>query len=132
MSYADRTRVEVESSRAEIERDLKKYGADAFGFTIDKTNATIAFRIRETYYRLSMIVPEGSQAARSRWRALALVIKAKLVAVQAGVETLEDAFLANMVMPDSQTVGEWIKPQMLEAHRIGVMPQRLMIEGPRP
>jgi hypothetical protein len=71
------------------------------------------------------------QACRQRWRALALVIKAKLEAVSAGITTVEDEFLAHTILPDGRTMGEWAKPQIAEAYRIGAMPEHLMIEGPR-
>ena len=37
------------------------------------------------------------QACRQKWRALLLVVKAKLEAVSAGISTLEAEFLANIV-----------------------------------
>ncbi|MFZ5440495.1 MAG: hypothetical protein ACOZQL_10830 [Myxococcota bacterium] len=40
------------------------------------------------------------QACRSAWRALFLAIKAKLVSVESGVETFEEAFLAQLVVKD--------------------------------
>jgi hypothetical protein len=40
------------------------------------------------------------QACRTHWRALALCIKAKLVSVESKVETFEEAFLAQIVVPD--------------------------------
>jgi hypothetical protein len=59
------------------------------------------------------------------------VIKAKLEAVAAGITTIEDEFLAHTVLPDGSTFGEWAKPQLEEAYRLGSMPTHLLIEGPR-
>lgn len=42
------------------------------------------------------------QACRSSWRALLLAIKAKLVSVESGVESFEEAFLAQLVVQDDQ------------------------------
>lgn len=42
------------------------------------------------------------QACRSSWRALLLAIKAKLVSVESGVESFEEAFLAQLVVKDDQ------------------------------
>jgi hypothetical protein len=56
------------------------------------------------------------QACRQRWRALALVIKAKLEAVESGITSFEDEFLAHVVMPDGQTVGAHIKPRIAVAY----------------
>lgn len=57
------------------------------------------------------------QAQRQRWRALALVIKAKLEAVETGITTFEQEFLAHIVIPGSgKTVGQWIAPQIESAY----------------
>lgn len=50
------------------------------------------------------------QGCRQRWRALALVIKAKLEAVESGITTFEEEFLAHIVMPDGMTVGNHVRP----------------------
>ena len=43
---------------------------------------------------------------RQRWRALALCIKAKLEAVECGITSFEEEFLAHVVMPNGQTFGK--------------------------
>ena len=62
------------------------------------------------------------QACRQKWRALLLVIKAKLEAVESGISTVEAEFLANIVLPDNTTAGDWMIPQIDEAYRTGEMP----------
>ena len=69
------------------------------------------------------------QACRQRWRALLLVIKAKLEAVTAGISTMEAEFLANIVLPDNTTAGDWMIPQIGEAYRTGEMPPMLPAAG---
>jgi len=69
------------------------------------------------------------QACRQRWRALLLVIKAKLEAVTAGISTIETEFLANIVLPDNTTAGEWMLPQIDRAYRTGEMPPLLPAAG---
>ena len=64
-----------------------------------------------------------------RWRALLLVIKAKLEAVTAGISTIETEFLANIVLPDNTTAGEWMLPQIDRAYRSGEMPPLLPAAG---
>lgn len=65
------------------------------------------------------------QACRQRWRALALVIKAKLEAVDTGITTFEDEFLAHIVLPDGKTVGKWFKAQLAAAYEHKKMPPML-------
>jgi hypothetical protein len=143
--YAAETSVSVEASRAEIERTLRRYGADAFVYAEDRGTVTIMFRIvgRMVRFQLSMPAADedrfrtymrGSvpyareataaeklweQACRQKWRALALVIKAKLEATAAGITTIEDEFLAHTMMADGSTVGDQVHPQIEEHLRLG-------------
>jgi hypothetical protein len=147
--YADRTEVPSDRSRAEIERTLRRYGATAFAYGWDHQTATVMFEIaqRRVLFRLPM--PDRNarefthtpsrgvrrsaagaeeayeQAVRQRWRALSLVIKAKLEAVAAGITTVEQEFLAHIVMPDGRTVGEHAVPAIAEAYDTGRMPALL-------
>ncbi len=81
-------------------------------------------------YRRADSVAEKNweQACRQRWRALALVIKAKLEAVSAGISVFEDEFLANIVLPDGQLVGQWLRPQLAVSYEGGRMPP--LLPGP--
>lgn len=152
--YASSTTVSVDASRSEIERTLRRYKADAFMYASEGAKALIQFRIglRQVRFVLTMPDPAGreftqhsrgsrtaeaaeklwEQACRQRWRALALVIKAKLEAVSAGITTVEDEFLAHTVLPDGRTVGQFIEPQLQVAYETGVMPSGFLLEGPRP
>lgn len=77
--------------------------------------------IQEEAYR------EWEQACRSRWRSLCLCIKAKLEAVEAGITSFEKEFLAHIVLPSGQTMGEYAIPHLEEMVTNGRMPQ-LMLE----
>jgi len=68
------------------------------------------------------IAEQVNAEARRRWRSLLLVTKARFVAVEDGVLSLEDAFMADVVLPDGQTVGEWLHPQLDTAYAIAQMP----------
>jgi hypothetical protein len=52
------------------------------------------------------------QSTRQRWRALNLVIKAKLEAVESKITTMEQEFLAQIVLPNGRTAGETMIPQI--------------------
>ena len=69
---------------------------------------------------------------RQKWRALALVIKAKLEAVESGIAVFEDEFMAYIVLPGGEeTVGDFMRPQIAEAYRIGAAPNMLpMLPAP--
>src|SRR6266536_4088160 len=139
--YAASTDVTVERSRAELERTLSRYGATAFGYAWEDNRAMVQFRLAERHIRFLLPLPakdapefrytpskglersEDDQqrawerACRQRWRALNLIVKAKLEAVESGISTLEAEFLANVVLPDDTTVGQWAIPQIEQAYR---------------
>jgi hypothetical protein len=153
--YAEATSVPSERSRAEIERVLKRYGADAFGYIEDRGRVAIMFRARDRHIRFVLPLPDRLARAfthtpgqgrprsatqqelayertiRQRWRALALVIKAKLEAVEAGISIFEDEFMANIVLPDGKTVSDFMRPQIESAYVTGKMPPLLPYYGDR-
>ena len=65
------------------------------------------------------------QAVRQKWRALALVVKAKLEAVESGITSFEEEFLAHILLPDGSTVGGTMIPQIAVAYETGRMPALL-------
>lgn len=129
--FAARTKVPVSTSRNEIETTLKRYGADAFAYGSDKGRAMVAFRAHGRFLKMTMPIPPGSgnqdtQEARQRWRALLLVIKAKLEAVASGIVTFDQEFLPWVVLPDGSTVSDWAEPQLKLAYEKGEMPTALL------
>lgn len=142
--YAANTSVSASDSRAEIERTLERYGATGFVYGWQDNTALVGFSMnaRQVRFYLSMpekeefrhtpthrywrddatMLKEWEKATRQRWRALALVVKAKLEAIESGISTFENEFLANIVMPDGQTVGQHVKEQVEIAYKTGKMP----------
>lgn len=151
MKYASETTVSPEKSRAEIETIIKKYGASkfAYGWEDDGTNA-IRFKYQDRNIQIILHPPDPKsddftlvktssgwkkrtpgaataqweQAVRQRWRALALVVKAKVEAIESGISTFDQEFLAFTVLPNGQTVGDWLQPQieeMVETHNMPLM-----------
>lgn len=149
--YAKNTNVSSELSRLEIERILVKYGADNFAYATAKGQALIGFTMYNRQVKFILPLPmiedfsftptgrertENSkfeaweQACRQRWRALKLVIQAKLEAVECGISVFEDEFMSNIVLPGGQTVGDFMKPQIEQAYLKGEVPKMLpMLEG---
>ena len=134
--YAAETTVTTDSSRAEIERTLRRYGADAFVFAQDGPKVIVMFRLAGRMVRYTLSLPDRNdpqfathtrgarapnvaaelweKACRQKWRALALVIKAKLEAVDAGIVSIEDEFLANTLTASGETVGEAIRADVAQ------------------
>jgi hypothetical protein len=122
--FAASTRVGVDQTRTEIERTLARYGATAFAYMTQQGRAIIAFEAQHRHIKITVPLPAGDtdkekQESRQRWRALLLVIKAKLESVESGIETLEEAFFANIVMPDGRTVYEATREHVAIAYKTG-------------
>jgi len=140
--FASSTVVPPERSRAEIERLVTKYGATKFVSGWEEAGAAVLFEMKGRRIRFSLPMPAKSdkrflrdhrgytrtqaqaqaaydQAIRSSWRALVLVIKAKLEAVETGITTFENEFLAHILLPTGETVGEWAIPQIAAAYESG-------------
>lgn len=135
--YAEGTEVPAHRTRSEIEHYVTQHGATRFAFGHLEDRAGISFvssgylvrftipmpndqekAIRDRARRLSrrnwQIDPAALQRAleeenRRRWRCLLLAIKSKFTTVESGIETFEEAFLANIVTTDNITVYERIK-----------------------
>lgn len=140
MRYAKGTGVPVVRTRQEIEGLLERHGASRTFAISDDGQATIGFVLEDRMVRFDLKLPkkderrfwqtptglkrEGvgaedaarrawEQECRELWRALALSIKAKLVSVENGVESFEQAFLAHVVTDDGRTtVYQWLRAKM--------------------
>jgi hypothetical protein len=145
----ERSRAEIERTLARWGAEQFVYGWDRAGAVIGFVVTTEAGQKRQvrfqlplpdrsdpefteyqrgysTYYRTAEAAEKlWEQACRQRWRALNLVVKAKLEAVDAGIATFESEFLAYTMLPDGQTVGEWLTPQLDEAYKRNELPQLL-------
>ncbi len=152
-TFAANTTVSVAKSRAEIEDLVSRYGATTFASAIQPGRAVAMFEMQGRRVRLALPLPDKTsqefthyrpgnghtlklrdpaaiekvyeQACRQRWRALALVVKAKLEAVESGIASFEQEFLAYIALPDGGTVGDFMVPQVALAYQTGNMPPLL-------
>lgn len=69
------------------------------------------------------------QVSRERWRALLLLVKAKLELVDLGLSTFEREFLADIYLPNGKTVHEALAAQLADAYLTGAMPPLLGMGG---
>jgi hypothetical protein len=148
-AYAANTTVSSESSRNEIERILRRYGADDFAYATNRDRAMIGFVAEGRQVRFVLPLPDRQsrefthhsrgvrtataaeaayeQAIRQRWRALALMVKAKLEAVQSGIVTFEQEFLPHIMLPNGQTVYSSIADGIESAYLSGKVAPLLQI-----
>lgn len=152
MAYAENTTVDSTKSRAEIERTLERYGANSFGYATQPGRAVVQFEMENRHVRFVVPLPDRDdkrftltptgrkaspdqvsakyeQAVRQKWRALALVVKAKLEAVEAGISVFEQEFLANIIMPGGKTVYENVQGGIEQAYQSGKVSQLLAVDS---
>ena len=150
-TYASDTKVSSAQSRQEIERTLERYGADQFMYGWEEERAMVGFRASGRQVRFMLTMPDRNnrdfthhsrgartaeaaakqfeQAVKQRWRALALVVKAKLEAVEAGITTFDEEFMAHIILPNGQTTADFMVPQIQRAYETGQMPPLLPAPG---
>lgn len=149
--YAENTTVSTSRSREEIERTLQRFGATGFMYGWNPQKQSLAFEIENRRIRYDVPMPppndrmfthtatgyvrakdaakaEYDKETRRRWRAVALIVKAKLEAISSGISSLDDEFLPRYVLPSGATFGEEIKPQIDRALDAGALPP--MLPGP--
>jgi len=135
MSYAKGTEVPIERSRHEVEELLVRAGASRFNRTWDQKRETIHFEHRGMLVKFELPAPNpkdfkttGGKRPRERtdlqvaqaitaehrrlWRALLLVIKSKIAAVEDGISSFELEFLPWVVMKGGKTIGEHVIPKI--------------------
>jgi hypothetical protein len=147
--FASETSVSVERSLEEIKQTIRRYEGSKFAYFEDDARIAIEFSAYQRRVRFVVPLPKrddtafryttggrhgkaGSfnengyqQALRQRYRALLLCIKAKLESVETGIETFDEAFMSQLVLPNGKTVGETALPQIVIAYETGTVPPLL-------
>ena len=143
MSYAEDTKVPISRTKAEIETLLTKHGCDSYATATIADRAAVQFTLNNRLVRFELRLPDRidfrltesgyqrsadavkaahAKAARSRWRALLLCIRAKLEAVESGIETFDEAFMPHLVMPGGARLGTEVLPHVETAYAEGTPP----------
>ena len=127
--YAEGTSVDTTRSRIELEEIVRRFGASQIMTYTDIDKAIVQFAARERLIRLTINLPDPDneaftttptgrersassardayeQEVRRRWRAMVLLVKAKVTAVNEGIVEFEEEFLAHVVMSNGETVFE--------------------------
>lgn len=133
-TYAEGTTVSAHRTLEQLDKLLREAGAKDVTTGHKQDLFAVSFAFGPRAYRFNMPLPTtGSlrtyrrkgwygeqtrseeaaetlraQLVREKYRALYATIKAKLVSVQAGIETFEEAFLAHAITKSGQTVAQWM------------------------
>lgn len=139
MAYAKGTTVSVSSSQQEIAQTLHRYGVVTYSFGARPGEALVEFEMSDFPVRISVPLPakppkqmgtspqtgrqvnlwtRWEQEVKEAWRALLLLIKANLEAIERGIVTVEQAFLAYLVTNNGRTVGDQLIPELQKNRRL--------------
>lgn len=150
--FAEGTDVPAARSEAEIKAMLVKFGADSVITGNEGRKVFVLFRARDRFVKFTMQMPSADDSpertessryklkpeqreawaeseARRRWRALALLVKAKLTGIADGIVTFEEEMLAHVVMPDGRPFIEEALPAIATSYKTGASPI-LRLTGP--
>jgi hypothetical protein len=123
--YAQYTQVPVGRSQEAIRKLVIDAGATGWALGEDGGRAVVSFRLEGRLLRFRLEIPESDpKEERRRWRALLLAIKAKITIANEQIESFDEIFLNNIVLPNNATVGDMVVPQlqaMLESGQLGTL-----------
>ncbi len=145
ITYARDTLVSTTRSKEEIERTLKRFGANDVLCVEWRGKAAVLFEFNGKRVRIDTVLPTEvktpkgrrprrydqalEQAGRQIWRALLVTIKGQMTAVEAGIKSFEAAFIGDILLPDGKTVAEWAVPQLEQTYASAEMPPMLFLPG---
>jgi hypothetical protein len=136
--FALGTTVLASKTRAQIEELATKHGATSFASAssgrvdgLAGGAARILFEVRGRRIRFEVNLSTDEAENRRRWRCLYMVMRAKFEAVADGLESFEEAFLSQTIVPGSagETVAQWIGPQLEAAYTRGATMAPLLGDG---
>jgi hypothetical protein len=126
--YAATTKVPADRSRNELEQMLQHAGATqrAVFFDDDQAVVHVTFRMAERMIKLTFpTFPKSDQKTRQAWRAIILIVKAKLEYIASGASTVEREFLADIMAPDGRTVHQLLATSVQQMFKTGKLPPQL-------
>lgn len=137
MAYAKGTTVSVSSSQMEIAKTLERYKVHTYSFGARPGLAMVEFELQLLPIRVAVPLPakparqkgpspetgrvvdlwiRWEQDVRECWRALLLLIKANLEAIERGIVKPEEAFMAYLITNDGRTLGDVVLPSYRDHH----------------
>lgn len=146
--YAEGTTVPIEKTQTELQSLLRKHGAEAIVMGWEGDRHVVGFRMKGRQVQYTVKKPTQTDRAvqytasgkwrnswsqeaaieaeeRRRWRALLLIVKAKLELIASGDADFDDEFLPRVMLPGGQTFREWAGPQLDQLYETGKLPPLL-------
>ncbi|MCA4133382.1 hypothetical protein [Arthrobacter sp. M4] len=133
-NYVRGASITASASQAEIQDMLSDFGAVGLRCIREDGRATIAFRSGGQQFRMILVLPRSAdeelqkrstghalktpqETARQRWRALSVLIRAKLDAVASGIVSFDQEFMAYRLPPHEFEDGRTSPDTQAPAHQ---------------
>lgn len=138
--YARGTTVTVPSTQQELAAVFSRYGVDTYGFGATPGQAVVQFEVKSLPIRVAIPLPPRPAMERVRnpktgrdvdamtrwatevreaWRALLLLVKSGLEAIERGITSADRVFMAWLVTPDGRTLDDHVLPAYLQSLATG-------------
>lgn len=146
MAYAEKTKVPVDKSMAEVRKILIKNGSEGVAIAETSENALVQFIFKSKSYKFIIKYPKSSDddiflngkgykrtlvqienaiehEKKRLWRAMVLYIKAAIEAHNNGIIDFKRSMMSHMMLPSGQTIYEKLENNI---ESIDVSPQFLL------
>jgi hypothetical protein len=143
-SYASGTKVSEAKSHFELQQLFKKFGCEGTGYMEHEDETRLMFAKDGVTYKFTLRFPDGESQIKvgsnyrpgthgskldyeraRKMRALVMIVKAQLVAIEEGIATWDDMFIGQTVTDNGQTIAERWGPQVTQKCLEGVYPSVL-------
>jgi len=146
--YAINTETSVDSSKTQISKVLKRYGATTTSINETPQFALVAAQIHGIQIRIRLQLPllndpeitmtptrkyrnevgikkEYDRAIKSTLRALYMILHSRLEEIDRGISTAQQAFMPWIMLPDNSIVEDHVLPTIKTAYETGQVPPLL-------
>ena len=107
--YAKGTRIPVKDSRDTIAALIKRFAVHNCATGILDGQDFVMFDHEGQTYRFTVEPHKSEGEYRRRWRCLVLHIRSSLVIINEGVRDFSTVFMADRILPNGQSLGEYVK-----------------------
>jgi len=118
------TRKSISDTIEDIRAVVTRYGGTSFLYTVRDEGVGIEFTYDQLLYRFWQALPaEDAQEAARRWRIFYDRTRSTLVAVSEGLVEMSEAFLANVIVPETgETIYRYFGGKLVEFQQQRTLP----------
>ncbi len=116
--FANGTTITATKTAGDIAALLARHGIDDYAHGRSDGAVQLCFMHNKIPYRFDVPMPDitderkRDRETNRRWRVLYALVKAKLVAIEEGLETFEEAFAMTIVTPNGDRLRDRLLPEI--------------------